>query len=393
MLNSILASVPVTVEFRLLAYLILALSVVLAVPRLFERMQLPGLLGLILANDRVIELFAEIGKLMLMFLIGLEINLNQFNRVRLKAIAFGALTFAAPLLIAAFIARHNGYSWISAILIGSLLASHTLLAFPLLEKAGLVEREAATVTVGATIFTDIAALSTLAICASIHSTGLSERQIAIQAAELLAFVLVVVFGLGVVGRRLVDHFRNSDDGTLVVMLLVMAVASIGAVLIRLEDIIGAFLAGLAVNSVARSSHTRETIRLLGHTLFIPAFFFAIGTKLLIGPLAAQILNNPAIVIGLVVALFTGKLIAAGIAATSFGYTSDERGMMWSLTLPQVAATLAAAFVAFEVRNAQGARLIDEPVIAAVLLLMLLTTILGPLMTSHYASRLAKRGAG
>jgi Kef-type K+ transport system membrane component KefB len=262
---------------------------------------MPGLLGLILAgallgppgagivkaNDGILGFFSEIGKLMLMFLIGLEISLAEFNKARLKAVAFGVLTFAIPLALAVVVARHFGYSWNSSILIGSLLASHTLLAFPLLEKAGLQGAQPVAVTVGATIFTDIAALLTLAICASIHTTGFSERQIAIQVAELVVYVVVVVVGLSAVARRLVARFRNSDDATLIAILIVMVVASMGAVLIRLEDIIGAFLAGLAVNSIARSSRARDTIRTVGQALFIPAFFFSIGTQLTIGPLATQ----------------------------------------------------------------------------------------------------------
>lgn len=324
MMNSLLAGAPLTVEFRLLVYFTLGLAVILVVPRLFERISLPGLLGLILAgallgppgaglvkaNDNILGFFAEIGKLMLMFLIGLEINLDQFNKARLKAITFGALTFAAPMALAALLARHHGYSWHSSILIGSLLASHTLLAFPLLEKAGLAGGQPAAITVGATIFTDIAALLTLAICVSIHTTGFSERQIAIQVAELAVYVVVVVLGLSAVARRLVARFRHSDDAILIAVLLVMAVASIGAVLIRMEDIIGAFLAGLAVNSFTRSSRARNNLRTIGEAMFIPAFFFSIGTQLSIGPLAAQTAGNPSLVVGLLVALLVGKFVAA-----------------------------------------------------------------------------------
>ncbi len=402
MMNSLLAGAPLTVEFRLLVYFTLGLAVILVVPRLFERISLPGLLGLILAgallgppgaglvkaNDNILGFFAEIGKLMLMFLIGLEINLDQFNKARLKAITFGALTFAAPMALAALLARHHGYSWHSSILIGSLLASHTLLAFPLLEKAGLAGGQPAAITVGATIFTDIAALLTLAICVSIHTTGFSERQIAIQVAELAVYVVVVVLGLSAVARRLVARFRHSDDAILIAVLLVMAVASIGAVLIRMEDIIGAFLAGLAVNSFTRSSRARNNLRTIGEAMFIPAFFFSIGTQLSIGPLAAQTAGNPSLVVGLLVALLVGKFVAAAVAASLFGHTGSERNLMWSLTLPQVAATLAAAFVAFEVKNSNGARLIDEPVLAAVILLMLATTILGPMLTLRFVRRLS-----
>jgi Kef-type K+ transport system membrane component KefB len=407
MRDTLIAGIPISLEFRLLAYSVLALAVALAAPRLFERMQLPGLLGLILAgavlgppgfgiiaaNNETLELFAEIGKIMLMFLIGMEINLEGFRKARVGSLVFGVLTFSIPMTLGALVARTYDYSWTAAVLVGSLLASHTLLAFPILEKAGLTESRGATVAVGATIFSDIAALMTLSICATIHSSGFSQQQIVIQLVALVGFVLFVVLGLSAIARRLLARFRRSDDATLIVILLIMAVASIGAVLIRLEDIVGAFLAGLAANSVARSSRARENIRVVGTALFIPAFFFSIGTKFLIGPLASQIVSGPGLVFGLLAALLAGKFLAAMIAAGAFGYSASERGLIWSLTLPQVAATLAAAFVAFEVKNSQGIRLIDEPIIAAVLLLMLSTTILGPVLTARYARQLGNASAG
>jgi Kef-type K+ transport system membrane component KefB len=402
MLETLLSGVPPSLEFRQLLYFTLALFLFLALPRLFERLRLPGLLGLvaagavlgppglglIAAEDRVVELFAEIGKLMLMFIIGLEIDLRLFNRVRLKSILFGLLTFLLPFVGAMMVAREFGYGWNSAVLIGSLLASHTLIAFPIIQRLDLAQRESVAVTVGATILTDVLALLTLAVCASIHVSGFAPQRLALQVTEILIYVLVVVVSLGWVARRLIARYRNSDDAITIALLLVMALASIGAALIRLEDIVGAFLAGLAVNSATRLSKPRELISLLGHTLFIPAFFFTIGFQLSLGPMWSQISSHSAIVAGLAGALVAGKYLAADISSRIFGYSREERMLMWSLSLPQVAATLASAFVAFGVKNHVGERLIDVRIVSTILVLMLLTTVVGPMLTLRYGKRVA-----
>lgn len=401
-----LLGLPVTIELRLLVYFTLALVIFLVVPRLFERIQLSGLLGLILAgaligppgfglvalNDRVVELFAEIGKLMLVFIIGLEIDLQQFREAKWRSILFGLLTFLLPLAGATLISHYYGYGWNSALLIGSLLASHTLIGFPILQRNGIARIQPATVTVGATIFTDIAALLTLAICATVHATGFSPRHFTYQLIAIALYVPIVVFGLSFAASKFARRYRESEDASIVAILLIMAVASIGAAAIRLEDIVGAFLGGLAVNAANTRGRARDSIQLVGSALFVPAFFFAVGMQISLGPIWQHVSSRPALIAGIVAALLAGKYMAASIAAWAFGYSRDERMMMWSLSLPQVAATLAAAFVAFGVKNPAGERLIDEPIITAILLLMVLTSILGPLLTAHYARRFAARAA-
>src|SRR5204862_14573 len=78
--------------------------------------------------------FSEIVKLLLMFFAGLEIDIDQFTRTRSRSMAFGALTFALPLLVGIGVGRAFDYAWVAALLIGSLLASHTLLGFPIVQR-------------------------------------------------------------------------------------------------------------------------------------------------------------------------------------------------------------------------------------------------------------------
>src|SRR5262249_45491829 len=153
--------------------------------KVMERLRLPGVLGFILAglvvgphglgaiaaDGPVVTLFAELGKLLFMFFVGFEIDLDEFNRARRRSLAFGALTFLFPFAGGVVLGRLTGCGWNSALLVGSLIASHTLLAFPIVQKLGLARHPLVTMVVGGTIFTDVASMLVLAVTVSIHLVG------------------------------------------------------------------------------------------------------------------------------------------------------------------------------------------------------------------------------
>jgi Kef-type K+ transport system membrane component KefB len=161
-----------------------------------------------------------------------------------------------------------------------------------------------------------------------------------------------------------------------VMLVIMALAGAIADKINLPGIVGAFLAGLAVNGAVKENPARAKLEFFGRALFIPSFFIVTG--LLIDPVAfaGDIVHHFPLALGIVVALLAGKWIAAAAGVRVFGYALAARSTMWALTLPQVAATLAAAVVAYNTRNAGGDRMLDGTMLNAVLVLMLATSILG-----------------
>ena len=211
-----------------LARFAIALIVFLLVPPLCERVRLPGVLGLLAAgvalgpsglhvaprNAEVARFFAEIGKLLLVFFAGLEIDLDQFQRVRNRSIGFGIASFAFPLVLGVALGKVFGYNWLSSLLIGSAFASHTLLGHPIVQRLGLVRKEAVTVTIGATIFTDIAALLVVAVCIPIHTAGFSTSDFVIQIVELAIYVPVVVIVRSKAAHFLMERFHASKDGQL-----------------------------------------------------------------------------------------------------------------------------------------------------------------------------------
>jgi Kef-type K+ transport system membrane component KefB len=349
---------------------------------------LVGPYGLQLAprHGEVVEFFAEIGKLLLMFFAGMEIDLVQFNRTRNRSIGFGLLTFALPLTTGLLVGLCGGYPWVGALLIGSLLASHTLIAYPIVEKLGKLRNEAVTVTIGATVFTDVAALLVLAVCIPIHVSGFAPRTFAIQVLQLAVYVPAVIIGLGWVAQKLFAR-KPPKEGQFALMLLLVAVAAVAAEAINLEGIIGAFLAGLAVNTATRDSEAKHELEFIGNHLFIPVFFLTIGFLIDLRTFANTLIAQFWLVFGIVGGLIGSKYLAAEVARRAFGYTRNEGLTMWSLSLPQVAATLAAALVAYNTTNSAGERLIGEPVLNSVIVLLVVTSVLGPILTERFAKRL------
>jgi Kef-type K+ transport system membrane component KefB len=383
-----------------LARFAVGMLIFFVVPPLCRRVRLPAVVGLLAAgvvigphglqvapkHSDVVNFFAELGKLLLMFFAGMEIDLVLFNRTRNRSVGFGLLTFAFPLTAGLLVGFWAGYPWVGALLIGSLLASHTLIAYPIVEKLGKLRNEAVTVTIGATVFTDVAALLVLAVCIPIHTSGFSPDRFAVQLLQLAVYVPAVVLGIGWVSRKLFA-LKPAKEGQFALMLLLVAVAAVAAEAINLEGIIGAFLAGLAVNTATRDSEAKHELEFIGNHLFIPTFFVTIGFLIDLRTFAATLVDHFWLVFGIVGGLIGSKFLAAEVARRVFGYTRTEGLTMWSLSLPQVAATLAAALVAYNTTNAAGERLIGEPVLNSVIVLLVVTSVLGPILTERFARRL------
>jgi len=88
--------------------------------------------------------------------------------------------------------------------------------------------------------------------------------------------MLVLFGLSRVGAYVLKKVENEEDAYFVVMLSIMTIAGVLTAAIQLPDIVGAFLAGLAVNAAARDAPASTKLQFLGKTLFIPIFFVVTG---------------------------------------------------------------------------------------------------------------------
>ena len=368
----------------------LALLLTLTLPRVMSRLGLPGPIGFIVAGiilgpqgltiidpkGQVITFFADLGKLLLMFLAGFEIDSTEFSRAYKKSLFFGALTFAFPFFAGLLVAHAYGFGINAAVLVGSILGSHTLLALPIVKALGLLERQSVLVTIGATVFTDTLAILVLAICLPIHISGFSAASFVRELVELAIFVPAVLIGLSWIARCLLRWWGSTPVDRTTILLILMVVAAQMAELIHLEGIIGAFLTGIAAKRAFHETPTEGSLETLSNTLFIPAFFVAAGFLIDFRIFAETMIDHPLLVVGIAGALFVGKFLAAWCAAHVFAYDRKDMMLMFSLSIPQVAATLAVALVAFAAKNPDGQRLIDEPVLNATIVLVIVTSALG-----------------
>ena len=388
-----------------LARFAVAMAIIVGVPRLSRRVRLPAVVGLLLSgvvigphvlgifslHASIADFFADLGKLLLMFFAGLEIDLALFRQARTRSIIFGLITTSIPLALGTAVGLWFGYQTVTAIVLGSLLASHTLLALPIITRLGETRLEPVTVTVGATVMSDTLSLIVYAICAGIFHSGFSVLNLGVQLIEIAIFVPLVLFGLSRLGAYLLKKLEDDEDSYFILMLGIMGVAGLLAQIINLPGIVGAFLAGLAVNSAVHDKPAKGKLEFFANSLFIPVFFIVTG--FLINPIVffRSLVDNSALASAVILALVVGKFIAAEIAGRAFHYNSAERLTVWSLTLPQVAATLAAALVAYDTYNSAGQRLVDGKLLNVVLVLMLTTAILGPVLTERFAPRMLPEG--
>jgi len=389
-----------------LAKFAIVMAIIAFAPTLTRRARLPELVGLLVCgiilgpyvlavapmNHPIVQFFGDLGRLLLMFGVGLEIDMSLFRKTQTRSVIFGLITTIVPQVLGTAYALAFGYGIIPAIVIGSLLASHTLLAMPILTRYGALGLEPVVVTIGATMVSDTLSLIVFGICVSMYTTGFSPSGLTVQIVEVAIFVPLILIGVSRAGAWLLNKLRDNQAGYFVTMLGIMAVSGELADLINLPDIVGAFLAGVAVNAAVSDQPAKEKLEFFGRAFFIPIFFIVIGFLIVPVAVGQTIFNKFWLVAGMVVSLILGKGIAAAIAGRAFGYARQASLTMWSLTLPQVAATLAATLVGYNTLNAAGQRLLGDEIFNTVLVLLVVTSLLGPVLTGLFTPGMVKQEA-
>lgn len=379
----------------------LVFGLVLLAPKIFQRLKLPGVLALIFIgvafgprglhlfreNGEVLLFFAILGKLLLLFFSGLDIELDELKRSFGKSLRLATLSFLLPTLGGLLIGFLFNYSFLSALMIGILLSSHSIIAYPMLVNMGLAKRESVSVTVGATAITDISSLILFAICLPIHTTGFQWGQFMIQIAFIAAFIPAIIISFRWIGKHVFKQLGNDPAEQMIFLLLVVALAAEGAELVNMDPIVGAFLAGLAVSSTLPNKGIRAQLDTLGNTLFVPAFFISLGV--IIDPITVieTVCSHFWLVLAVCSILISSKLLAAWWAGAQLNYSKIDRLLIGSLTIPQVSSTLAVALVAYESLNENGVRLLDAPLLNSILVLMVVSSLLGTILTQHMANKL------
>jgi Kef-type K+ transport system membrane component KefB len=373
----------------------LLMGLILVVPMLAERLRIPGIVGLVLAGtlvgenglqliarDGLIATLGTVGLLYLMFVAGLELDLDDFADNRRHALGFGVLTFALPMLIGTAVMAAMGFSLLAAILLASCWASHTLLTYPTFRRFGTQSTRAVSTSVGATIITDTAALLVLVVVARAYEGDLG---LSFWATLLPSLAVLLGLILWVLPRLAARFFAGPGQDRSLRFLFVMVAlfaSSALAELAGIEAIIGAFLAGLALNRlVPNSSVLMDRVEFLGSSLLVPLFLLSVG--MLIDP---AVLSDPATIAiagGFIAVALGAKALAALAAGKLYGYSWTEIGAMFALSSAQTAATLAAVIIGLQVG------LIEADTVNAVILVILVTCIVSSAVANRTAARLER----
>jgi Kef-type K+ transport system membrane component KefB len=369
------------------------LFIILLSPILLRKLKIPGIIGLIISGviigphginlleqNSAVKLFSTIGLLYIMFIAGLELDLKEFQRNKNKSLVFGFLTFIIPLVIGFPVCFYLlNYNFTASLLISSMFSTHTMVSYPIVSKFGISKNQAVAITVGGTILTDTAVLILLAIILSSSSGGLSLSFWIQLASSLAIFSGIMFWIIPKVTAWFFQKLESEKTSHYIFVLSVVFFAAFLAELAGVEPIIGAFVAGLALNKlIPYSSTLMNRIEFIGNSIFIPFFLISVGMLVDVKVL----LNGPTAVIiavTLSVVALIGKWLAASATSKIFRYSSDQRRLIFGLSSSHAAATLAVILVGFQTG------IIDENALNGTILLILVTCLVATLVTEN-ASR-------
>ncbi len=373
----------------------LTMSIVLLAPMLFKRVGMPGLVGLIvvgaivgpnaiglLARDATFELLGTVGLLYLMFTAGLSIDFDQFTRLRGRSVTFGLFSFTLPFVVAlgAGLAL-LGFGWSATLLLGAIVGSHTLLAYPIAQRLKLDKSPAVVMTMGGTVVTDLVSLLLLAVVTQVAAGKAETSDWMWFAARVALFGVAATWGVQLLGRWFFRTVKQQPDVQFAFLLTVVFGAAFVAEQAGLAAIIGAFVVGLSLNRlVPEQSPMMTRILFVGEALFVPFFLLSVGMlvdlrALLQLPLWALAILLSSLVLG-------GKAAAAFVVGKIYGYSRDEQWTIYGLSSPQAAATLAVTLIGFEIG------LFNEQMVNGVVVMMLVTCLVGPFVVERWGRRMA-----
>lgn len=374
----------------------LILTIILFSPSL-NRIRIPSIIGLIFAGmaigphgfqviekDMFVDVFSTIGLLYIMFLAGLELNLNEFKANKNKSILFGIYTFALPLAVGFPVCYYLlGFDVYASLLVSSIFATHTLISYPTVSRFGITKDRSVAITVGGTILTDAAVLIVLAIILGAKNDGLTQQfwvQLIISISIFSCFMFFVI-------PKIADWFLNKFAGEVyshyIFVLSIVFLAAFLSKLANLEPIIGAFMAGLALNrAIPISSALMNRIDFLGNSLFIPFFLISVGMIVDISVITSGTATIITATVLTLVAMF-GKYIAAIATRFTFKMSRDQGNLIFGLSSAHAAATLAVIMVGHE------AGIADDMLLNAIIVIILVSCVASSFITEKAAANIAE----
>ena len=379
----------------------LVLIIILFAPMILGRLRIPHIIGMILAGvvvgkygfnilerDSSFELFGKVGLYYIMFLAGLEMDMDDFKKNRTKGLVFGMFTFLIPMGLGIWSSMSMlNYGFLTSVLLASMYASHTLIAYPIISRYGLSRQRTVSITIGGTAVTVVLALMVLAVIGVMYK----GEDVGGLFWVLLVAKVVLLFGLIIfLMPRISRWFFRTYEDAVMQFIFVLAMVFLGGGLMELvgmEGILGAFLAGLVLNRfVPHVSPLMNRLEFVGNALFIPYFLIGVGMIIDVRCLFTEGEALKVAVVMTVVATFS-KWLAAWITQKIYGMKKVEGSLIFGLSNAQAAATLAAVLIGHGIIMENGERLLNDDVLNGTVVMILFTCIISSVVTERAARKM------
>ena len=379
----------------------LVLIIILFAPMILGRLRIPHIIGMILAGvvvgkfgfnilerDSSFELFGKVGLYYIMFLVGFEMDMDDFKKNRTKGLIFGMFTFLIPMGLGIWSSMSMlDYGFLTSVLLASMYASHTLIAYPIISRYGLSRQRTVSITIGGTAVTVVLALMVLAVIGGMYK----GEDVGGLFWVLLVAKVVLLFGLIIfLMPRISRWFFRTYEDAVMQFIFVLAMVFLGGGLMELvgmEGILGAFLAGLVLNRfVPHVSPLMNRLEFVGNALFIPYFLIGVGMIIDVRCLFTEGEALKVAVVMTVVATFS-KWLAAWITQKIYGMKKVEGSLIFGLSNAQAAATLAAVLIGHGIIMENGERLLNDDVLNGTVVMILFTCIISSVVTERAARKM------
>ena len=379
------------------------LLIILLAPIIMGKLRIPHIIGMVLAGvvvgkyglnilvrDNSFELFGRVGLYYIMFLAALEMDMESIRKNRNRLLIFALLTFTVPLLLTYFMGIHLlNYGITASLLLGCIMASNTLVAYPIVSRYGLQRKPSVTLSVGSSI---ISLIFSLILLAAIVASNKGEGSIGFWLFFVSKFVIYCAAAIFLLPRLTRWFLRRYSDA---VMQFIFVLASLFlcaalSAAIGLEGIFGAFLSGLILNRYIPSvSPLKNRLEFIGNAVFIP--YFLIGVGMLIN---VRLLFTGGGILWAVICITLfgtlGKAIAAYAACFGFRMPISSGHMMFGMTSAHAAGAIAMVMVGMNLLGEDGAPLVSAQMLNAVIVMILFTCIISSVITEQSAQRIILR---
>ena len=376
------------------------LLIILFAPIVMSKLRIPHIIGMVLAGvvigqygfnilerDNSFELFGRVGLYYIMFLAGLEMDMQGAKKQSQRFLIFGLLTCLVPLILTYIMAMaFLGYSGKASFLLACIMASNTLIAYPIIGRYGLQRHPSVVLSVGSSMISLFLALVMLAAL-----SGSFEN----NSGWMFWFLFVAKFALFCAGSiilipKLTRYFLRRYSDAVMQYIFVLGIMFLSASLtslIGLEGIFGAFFSGLILNRyIPHVSPLMNRIEFIGNALFIPYFLIGVGMLINVRTLFTGI--DVIWVVLLIVFFGTfGKAVAAYISSLIFRLPKADGHMMFGLTSAHAAGAIAMVMVGMRLEVAPGQYLVNDDMLNGVVMMILFTCIISTLMTEHASQQI------